>query len=129
MPFANNLWTELKPRINQGWLRVKPSPNMVWWKLKNVASNPLIQGAWNIAKGVIPQLSLVDEGTQSLDRLVQSDDIVQQLGREGMNLAGRVMNRKNPFISNEVQSTSEDRLASSVGSLTNLEMDTLAYIH
>jgi len=62
MPLANNLWTELKPRINQTWLRVKPSANMVWGKLKNVASNPLIQGAWNIAKGVIPQLSLVDEG-------------------------------------------------------------------
>ena len=46
-------------------------------------------------------MNLVDEGIQSLDRLVQSDNIVQQLGREGINLAGRVMNRKNPFISNE----------------------------
>jgi len=101
MPLANHLWTELKPRLNQTWLRVKPSANMVWGKLKNVASNPLIQGAWNIAKGVIPQLSLVDEGIQSLDRLVQSDDVAQELGREGMNLAGGVMNRKNPFLSNE----------------------------
>jgi len=111
MPVANNLWSELKPRINQTWLKIKPAANAVWRKLKNVASNPLVQGAWNIAKGIIPQLNLVDEGIQSLDRLVQSDDIVQQLGREGMNLAGRVINRKNPFItgsgtSNEGASTS-----------------------
>jgi hypothetical protein len=78
MALANHLWTELKRRLNQTWLRVKPSANMVWGKLKNVASNPLIQGASNIAKGVIPQLLLVDEGIQSLDRLVQSDDIEQE---------------------------------------------------
>jgi hypothetical protein len=115
MPVANNLWSELKPRINQTWLRVKPAANMVWGKLKNVASNPLIQGAWNIAKGVIPQLNLVDEGIQSLDRLVQSDDIVQQLGREGMNLAGRIVNRKNPFITGSGGSSGEASTSEQVG--------------
>ena len=75
--------------------------NVFWGELKNVASNPLIHGSWNIAKGGIPQLSLVDEGIQSLDRLVQSNDIVQQLGREGLNLAGRVMNTKNRFTQSE----------------------------
>lgn len=97
---ANNLWSELKGRINQNWTRVKPAVNAVWSKLKNVGSNPLVQMGWGAAKKAIPILSLVDEGINSLDRVIQSDDIVAQAGREAINLAGRAIGKKgNPFIS------------------------------
>jgi len=66
MPVANNLWAEVKPRINQSCLGVNPAANMLWGTCKNVAPNILIQPPWNIAKDVIPQLSLVDEWIQSL---------------------------------------------------------------
>lgn len=92
MPMGSkNLWSGLKSKLNRTWSTIKPSANRLWSTLKTGASNPLIQSAWQLAKLAVPQLSLVDEGINAIDRVIGSDDIVDAIGREAKGAVGKVV--------------------------------------
>ena len=89
-PVSTKLWSNLKSATNTTWQKLKPSANALWSKLKSATNNPLVKGAWGLAKTLIPQLDLVDEGISAIDRVIQSDDIVGAVGKEARNAIGKV---------------------------------------
>lgn len=86
-----NLWTNLKSRLEKTWANLKPKLNNTWTQLKHIASNPIVQGVFQGAKVLVPELGAVEEalktGAAIADKYLAPDkpkDILQTGGNPFM---------------------------------------------